>query len=281
MTVPNLRHPRICIFHIPERTPDAKAISTHYAALGAQVELQAVTPENGIGEHQHRLSYFDRTPRMRKIAQIIAKNLKSTERLDVVLEETPDAHLEFAIYLVTQKVSTETVPQTRPAPASYQPAPINSAGPELMKCPDCASFVRKDRIEKHLDKLHRHAVNGAPSWTKGSNRKTPSLKGKIKVNRSKAYRDSSIRGGTFPNTPKNVKRRKSKGRLRTKAAIFYYGDSTKTTVPTGPLFGSPGVLGSTQTNIKVLKSKGGLKRCRMCSKPAMYNSGECYEHNPK
>jgi len=165
----DLKHPRINIFHTPERKQDAQAFCSKYTNLGAKVTLLEVDDDLSIRKHLGKLYYFDDSPRFKEIANSLAKDLRDIEQVSPhYLQLSQNQQPNYAIWIVkTNKFQTNQTIAPTPKPnqvknvksetteleISSQP-PIEMLEICLIQCPKCHSSVRNDRLAKHIAKVH-------------------------------------------------------------------------------------------------------------------------------
>jgi hypothetical protein len=253
----SFRQSQYCIFHIPERVLDAQRLAYRYSRLGASVTTQEVSEHSSIRRNRGKLYYFENKERVAQIAEIIAKDAIKFECLQVQYVEGDYASLNFLIYLVTKRQKQSI--QSKIATKLYlgQTSKYENIEKSLVHCPKCRCIVRSDRLNKHVRKPHK-----AIATTKLNPTYKTALKPAKNQSRKKPYKRTA--SSTFGNR------------------IYFYNSESINSLPSGPLFGTPSILGwDSITNIKNLQAKHGIRRCRMCGRPAMHDSSECYIHNPK
>ncbi len=273
MEFSQLRHPRIRIFHVWERTSDAERVASLYSTLGADVATELISG-NRLGRRpRSRILYFKQEQRGVKIAKIMAANLAGTESLRIEYSPERSESIDFAIYFVTvrrteglRSKSTGQKKESKLVRADLI-APPSSTG--LIECPQCPSSVRKDRISKHLARVHNYPSKNTTTAQK----------------ETRPFRKVT---GTAGRNRQIISERRSKKKPRTtasllpkKSKIVFDNDSTTSSMPHGPLFGAPKLRAFETPNVKSLKPKSETRRCSQCNRPAMYNDSACYLHNPK
>jgi hypothetical protein len=222
------------------------------------VTLAQLSSDSPLEEHQSTIYYVGGSPRVREIAELMAHYLRGLENFRVRQLPHPTDKFEFAVYFVTPTIGADPgIELPTSAPTNSEQKSESNSKKIIVECPKCPSRVRSDRLERHLAKPHRDLRKLVAS-AKSTPKERKSKKGK---RRTKKFR----RGAAS---------------LPQKNKVYFY-DEAPNSMPTGPLFGTPGVMTWESPTVKSLRPRSGTRICRMCTRPAMYNSGECYLHNPK
>lgn len=165
---------RINIFHISTRKQDAEMLCSKYSNSGADVTLIEVADDIGTKLHIGKLYYFSKKLADRIFANSLFLDLQDIELVLPQYVQLEQSHsMDFAIWIVrkpkSQTISVDSnnlipkqIESIKPEISSADvvlempktPSITVTPNIELVKCPNCNSRVRSDRLEKHLRKAH-------------------------------------------------------------------------------------------------------------------------------
>ncbi len=139
----------IHILFTPVRLPDAERLRDAFIKNQVAVKLIDVADDQWSTLHSGKIFYFVEAGRYRQFARRVAAEVIAIEQFEIGFQNLTGPNVPtLAIWLV-RRASTN-VPAKKAPLTKILDTKISVIDSALVKCPNCPSSVRPDRLERHL-----------------------------------------------------------------------------------------------------------------------------------